>query len=80
VVDGNAIGSPAGPIAGVGRMTTADLMASARGHVLHGCRRGRFADSMIFSHRLHGRAILRLVGCSHTTTALYIGRFKVIIH
>jgi hypothetical protein len=66
VVNGYAIGSPAGPVAGVGRTTTIDLWASACSRVLHSCRRGHFAAAAaMFSHQPHGRAVLRFVGCSH---------------
>jgi hypothetical protein len=45
--------------------------SSARGHVLHSHQSGRSAAGAVFSHRPHGMAVLRLVGCSHKVNTAY---------
>jgi hypothetical protein len=65
-MNGDAIGSQAGPIAGVGRTITAELLASAHGRVPYSRTEGVvFAAGAMFPHQPHERTALGLVGCSH---------------
>jgi hypothetical protein len=78
-MNGDAIGSQVGPIAGVGRMTTAELSASARGHVLYSrAEVVVFAAGAMLPHEPHEGAVVRLVGCSHNLHITYLAKYSTI--